>query len=98
MKLAQGEYVALEKVESLMCSHPFIAQIFIYGDSFQSYLIAIVVPDPIALAGRPPGGNQGRSPEHKYFEGAYEAWSERRPQRVSSFQLRMEFLNGLFVT
>ncbi|XP_006462792.1 hypothetical protein AGABI2DRAFT_186655 [Agaricus bisporus var. bisporus H97] len=50
MKLAQGEYVALEKVESLMCSHPFIAQIFIYGDSFQSYLIAIVVPDPIALA------------------------------------------------
>ncbi|KAF7768255.1 hypothetical protein Agabi119p4_7498 [Agaricus bisporus var. burnettii] len=50
MKLAQGEYVALEKVESLMCSHPFIAQIFIYGDSFQSYLVAIVVPDPIALA------------------------------------------------
>jgi long-chain acyl-CoA synthetase len=50
MKLAQGEYVALEKVENLMSSHPFIAQIFIYGDSLQSYLVGIIVPDPIPLA------------------------------------------------
>ena len=44
-KLAQGEYVATEKVESVFVESEFISQIFVYGDSFQSYLIAVVVPD-----------------------------------------------------
>lgn len=44
-KLAQGEYVATEKVESVFVESEFISQIFVYGDSFQSYLIAVIVPD-----------------------------------------------------
>ena len=44
-KLAQGEYVAAEKIESVYMESEFVSQIFVYGDSFQSYLIAIVVPD-----------------------------------------------------
>ncbi|KAF5358282.1 hypothetical protein D9756_001698 [Leucocoprinus leucothites] len=51
MKLAQGEYVALEKIENLLSSNPLIAQIYVHGDSLQSYLLAVVVPDPILLAG-----------------------------------------------
>ena len=50
MKLAQGEYVALEKIENLYSASPYVQQIYIHGDGLQSYLIAVVVPDPVRLA------------------------------------------------
>jgi long-chain acyl-CoA synthetase len=50
MKLAQGEYVALEKIENLYSSNPVVAQIFVHGDSLQSYLLAVIIPDPVQLA------------------------------------------------
>ena len=50
MKLAQGEYVALERVENILSGTPIVAQIFVYGHSLQSYLLAVVIPDPINLA------------------------------------------------
>lgn len=43
-KLSQGEYIASEKLELLYDKSPLIQQIFVYGDSLQSYLVAIVVP------------------------------------------------------
>lgn len=44
-KLSQGEYIAAEKLELIFVKSPLIAQIFVYGDSLQSFLVSIVVPD-----------------------------------------------------
>jgi long-chain acyl-CoA synthetase len=35
-KLAQGEYVAAEKIENVMAESLFIGQCFVHGDSLQS--------------------------------------------------------------
>ncbi|KAK9765175.1 medium-chain fatty acid-CoA ligase faa2 [Basidiobolus ranarum] len=44
-KLAQGEYIAPERIENIYTKHELVAQSFVYGDSLQAYLVAIIVPD-----------------------------------------------------
>jgi len=44
-KLSQGEYVAAEYLEAVFIRSPYVGQIFVYGDSLNSFLVAIVVPD-----------------------------------------------------
>lgn len=44
-KLCQGEYIAAEKLENAFTKLDVIKQAFIYGDSLQSYLVAIFVPE-----------------------------------------------------
>lgn len=44
-KLSQGEYVAAEKIENTYMRSQYVAQAFVEGDSFQPYLMGVIVPD-----------------------------------------------------
>ncbi|OKI31490.1 oxidoreductase [Saccharothrix sp. CB00851] len=56
LKLSQGEFVATPSLEATFGTSPLVRQIFLYGNSERSYLLAVVVPTPAVLdkfAGRP---------------------------------------------
>ncbi|XP_051560196.1 long-chain-fatty-acid--CoA ligase 1-like isoform X1 [Myxocyprinus asiaticus] len=63
-KLAQGEYIAPEKIENIYIHSDPVAQIFVHGDSLQACLVGIVVPDPDFL----PGWAKKRGIEGSYVE------------------------------
>lgn len=49
LKLSQGEFVATSRLEAVFATSPLVRQIFVYGNSERSYLLAVVVPTPEAL-------------------------------------------------
>uniref|UniRef100_A0A803WBH7 Long-chain-fatty-acid--CoA ligase n=1 Tax=Ficedula albicollis TaxID=59894 RepID=A0A803WBH7_FICAL len=61
-KLAQGEYIAPEKIENIYIRSDPVAQIYVHGDSLQAFLVGIVVPDAEVM----PGWAKKRG-----FEGTY---------------------------
>merc|ERR1719486_799156 len=44
-KLSQGEYIAAEKIEMAVSKSKYVAQPFVYGNSFFPMLVAVVTPD-----------------------------------------------------
>jgi fatty acid CoA ligase FadD9 len=49
LKLSQGEFVALSRLEAIFVSSPLVRQIFVYGNSERAYLLAVVVPTEDAI-------------------------------------------------
>ncbi|WP_328608482.1 carboxylic acid reductase [Amycolatopsis sp. NBC_00345] len=49
LKLSQGEFVAVSRLEAVFATSPLVRQIYVYGSSERSYLLAVVVPTPEAL-------------------------------------------------
>mmetsp|Transcript_61802 Transcript_61802/g.145352 ORF Transcript_61802/g.145352 Transcript_61802/m.145352 type:complete len:776 (+) Transcript_61802:170-2497(+) len=44
-KLAQGEYIAVETVENVVAKSKYVMQCWVYGNSFEHSLVAVVVPE-----------------------------------------------------
>lgn len=65
-KLSQGEYVAPDKLEQVYKTTRGVADIFVYGDSFKSVLIAIVNVDPDEIK-KLCGENNWNCPDLKSF-------------------------------
>ncbi|CAF0941638.1 unnamed protein product [Rotaria sp. Silwood1] len=42
-KLSQGEYIAPEKIEDAYSRSQFVSQLFVYGDSYKNFPVAVVV-------------------------------------------------------
>lgn len=48
-KLSQGEYIAVENLENVYNESPSVDGIWVYGNSFESSVVAVVVPNQQAL-------------------------------------------------
>ncbi|MCM6773592.1 thioester reductase domain-containing protein [Nocardia sp. CDC159] len=53
LKLSQGEFVAVSKLEALYTASPLVRQIYVYGSSERAYLLAVIVPTIDAAAAHP---------------------------------------------
>ncbi|BBY66431.1 carboxylic acid reductase [Mycolicibacterium helvum] len=51
LKLSQGEFVTVSKLEAAFLGSPLVQQIYLYGNSARPYLLAVVVPTTEAAAG-----------------------------------------------
>jgi fatty acid CoA ligase FadD9 len=49
LKLAQGEFVTVSKLEAAYGTNALIRQIYVYGNSARAYLLAVIVPTTEAL-------------------------------------------------
>jgi long-chain acyl-CoA synthetase len=47
--VAAGEYVAVEHIESVLGKCDMVEQVWVYGSSYESVLVAVVVPKKPAL-------------------------------------------------
>jgi long-chain acyl-CoA synthetase len=45
-KLSNGEYVSGEKIENIITQSKYILQSFVYGNSYQRYLVGIIILNP----------------------------------------------------
>ncbi|CDY46530.1 BnaC09g11030D [Brassica napus] len=48
-KLSQGEYVAVENLENIYSHVAAIESVWVYGNSYESYLVAVVCPSKIQI-------------------------------------------------
>ena len=54
LKLSQGEFVTVSKLEAAFTASPLVQQIYLYANSTRPYLLAVIVPTEHALAQHDP--------------------------------------------
>jgi fatty acid CoA ligase FadD9 len=50
LKLSQGEFVTVARLEAVFETSPLVEQIYLYGNSARAYLLAVIVPTDDALS------------------------------------------------
>ena len=50
LKLSQGEFVTVSKLDAVFGDSPLVRQIYVYGNGARAYLLAVVVPTEDALS------------------------------------------------
>jgi fatty acid CoA ligase FadD9 len=85
MKLAQGEFVAVANLEAVYVGAPLVRQIFVYGNSERSSLVAVIVPTDEALT---------RYPDHDALKTALRDSLQATAQiaELQSYELPADFL------
>lgn len=86
LKLSQGEFVATSRLEAVFAAGPLVRQVFVYGNSERSYLLAVVVPTPDAL--REWGGDE-RALKQRLGESFRELAKEAG---LNSYEIPRDFL------
>jgi fatty acid CoA ligase FadD9 len=88
LKLSQGELVAVARLETVFAESPLIRQVFVYGSSERSYLLAVVVPTPDAVERAEADGHTG----------ALKSWLSGELQRtakeagLNSYEIPRDFI------
>ena len=85
LKLAQGEFVAVANVEAVYAGAPLVRQIYIYGNSERSSLLAVIVPTDEALS---------RYPDHDDLKPALRdsLQATARAAELPSYEVPADFL------
>ncbi|MET0473962.1 MAG: carboxylic acid reductase [Mycobacterium sp.] len=86
LKLSQGEFVTVSKLEAAYGGHPSVRQIFVYGNSARSYLLAVIVPTDDAMAGV---GNDVAAVKPVLSEAVQ---SIAREARLQSYEVPRDFI------
>ncbi|WIA35224.1 hypothetical protein OEZ86_003686 [Tetradesmus obliquus] len=73
-KLSQGEYIAVEKLEAIYKKSPSVEQVWVYGNSFKSVLVAVVVPKDDAIKAWAAANGKSGSVAELCKDPAAEAW------------------------
>lgn len=74
LKLSQGEFVTVAKLESVFSTSTLIRQIFVYGSSERAYLLAVIVPAEEALALPDPRAALAETLQHCAREAELESY------------------------
>ncbi len=85
------EYVAAEKIENCLNQSLLIGQSFVYGDSFQTYLVAIIVPDEEPVR----NWANGKIPNADTVPFSDLCQNDQLKQEIMSEIMRLSKLNGL---
>ncbi|HWY01640.1 MAG TPA: AMP-binding protein, partial [Mycobacterium sp.] len=87
LKLSQGEFVTVSKLEAVFGDSPLIRQIYVYGNSARAYLLAAIVPTQDAFDRYP--GSDGAQLKRAIGESLQEV---AKSSGLQSYEIPRDFI------